>query len=92
MRKNFYMERECVHRDAGAEGEFYNGSLYVQALQRLPGKDAIQIARQIEQFYWADAPNLLIWLCADCAQQLHLNDAPRMVTPIAHQQRRVSSL
>lgn len=92
MRKNFYMERECVHREARAEGEFYNGSLYVQALQRLPGKEAIAAARRVEQFYWADAANILVWLCEECAQELHLNEAPHLIVPATHQTRRISAL
>ena len=92
MRKNIYHERECVHREQGVEGEFYNGSLYIQSIQRLPGKDAVRVARQVEQFYWSDAANIMVWLCGDCAKTLRLNEAPRLVVPLTHQTRRVSSM
>ena len=48
MAKQWFRERECIHRDEGAEGESYSGVYYVQALQRLPIDQAMQIARKIE--------------------------------------------
>ena len=77
MKKQFFLERECVHRDNGAEGDFYNGVFFVQALQRLQSNDALRIAGRITPFYWVDAPRVLVWLCRECAAELHLSDAPR---------------
>jgi hypothetical protein len=80
MTRQVFRERECVHRDEGAEGEFYNGAFYVQALQRLQVDDAVQIARRVSSFFWADASNILVWLCNDCAGRLRLTDTPRAIT------------
>ena len=80
MTRQVFRERECVHRDEGAAGEFYNGAFYVQALQRLPVDDAVQIARRVSSFFWADAPHILVWLCNDCAGRLRLSDTPRAIT------------
>ena len=77
MTRQVYRERECVHRDEGAEGEFYNGVFYVQALQRLRVDDAILVAGKVSSFFWADAPHILVWLCHECASQLRLSDTPR---------------
>ena len=66
-----------MHRDDGAEGEFYNGVFYVQALQQLRVDDAVHIAGKISSFFWADAPHILVWLCSECASQLRLTDSPR---------------
>jgi hypothetical protein len=62
-----FRERECIHREDGAEGEFYNGAFYLQALQRLRVDDAVKAAARIGPFFWSDAPHILIWLCHECA-------------------------
>ena len=80
MGRQVFRERECVHRDDGAEGGFYNGVFYVQALQRLQIDDAVQVAKRVSSFFWADAPHILVWLCQECAMELNLSDMPRAVT------------
>jgi hypothetical protein len=79
MKKQMFRERECIHRDEGAEGEFYNGAFYVQALQRLPIDEAMQVAGKVSSFFWADSPHIVVWLCLDCAAALELCDTPRAV-------------
>lgn len=91
MSKKVYRERECIHRVHGEEGEFYNGVIYVQAIQRLPSAEAVKLSRRIEQFYWADAADILIWICRDCAKALRLNEAPRAVVSVQQTPRRASS-
>ncbi len=59
MKKQFIFERECIHRDQGAEGDFYNGMFFVQA------------------------PRVVVWLCVDCAAELHISDPPRAVVQSA---------
>jgi len=61
--KQVVRERECIHRDEGVEGEFYNGAFYVQALQRLPVNDALQFAGKVSSFFWSDAPHILVCRC-----------------------------
>lgn len=78
--KQVFRERECIHREEGAEGEFYNGVFYVQALQRLPVDGAMQVAGKVSSFFWADAPHILVWLCVGCAAELNLGDTPRAIT------------
>lgn len=78
MKKQFFFERECVHRDQ-AEGDLYNGAFFVKALQRLPTAEAMSMASKVTPFYWVDAPRVLVWLCRECAAELHLSDAPRAV-------------
>jgi hypothetical protein len=80
MSRQTFRERECIHREEGAEGDFYNGVFYVQALQRLRVNEAVQMARKVTSFFWADAPHILVWLCDDCATQLRLSETPRAVT------------
>ena len=46
MAKQWFRERECIHREEGAEVESYSGVYYVQALQRLPVDQAMEIARK----------------------------------------------
>ena len=77
MSKQVFRERECVHRELGADGEFYNGLFYVQALRRMSVDDALQVARKISPFFWADAAHILVWLCHNCAAELNLTDTPR---------------
>lgn len=79
MSKQVFRERECVHREAGAEGEFYNGAFYVQALRRLSVDEALQISKKVSAFFWADAPHILVWLCQSCATELCLTDTPRSI-------------
>jgi hypothetical protein len=83
--KQVFRERECTHRDEGVAGEFYNGAFYVQALQRLPVDQAMQVAAKVGSFFWADAPHIRVWLCDACAAELQLGDGPRA---IAHATRR----
>ena len=80
MTRQMYRERECIHREEGADGDFYNGVFYIQALQRLRVADAVQMASKVTSFFWADAPQILVWLCDDCATQLRLTDTPRAMT------------
>ena len=80
MTRQTFRERECIHREEGAEGDYYNGVFYVHALQRLRVNDAVQMAGKVSSFFWADAPHILVWLCHDCATQLRLNEMPRAVT------------
>ena len=80
MTRQTYRERECIHRDEGAEGDYYNGAFYLQALQRLRVDEAVQMAGKVSSFFWADAPHILVWLCDGCASELRLNEAPRAVT------------
>lgn len=84
--KQVFRERECVHRDQGLEGEFYNGAFYVQALQRLPIARAMLVAGRVSPFFWADAQNILVWLCPACASELKLGDAPRDISRVARRQ------
>ncbi len=75
-------ERECFHRIKGAEGEFYNGMFYLQALSRLQVDAAIQMAAKVTSFFWADAPDIVVWLCRDCAEEVGLLDRPSIVEEI----------
>ena len=84
MAKQVFRERECIHRDEGADGEFYNGLFYLQALQRLPVNQAVHVAKRIGAFFWADAPHIVVWLCDECATELHLTE---MTRALAHARR-----
>lgn len=86
MSRQVFRERECVHRDEGAEGEFYNGVFYIQALQRLRVDEAVQVAGKVSAFFWVDAPNILVWLCTDCATSLRLTDTPRAFANVNRRQ------
>jgi len=86
MTRQMFRERECIHRDEGADGDFYNGAFYVQALQRLRVDHAVAVAGKVSSFFWADAPHIMVWLCYDCANELHLADTPRAVTSAARRQ------
>jgi hypothetical protein len=86
MKKQEYRLRECIHQDDGVEGEYYNGVFYVQALQRLPIDAAMQMAKKVSSFFWADAPHILVWLCRDCAEQVGLADTPRSITQVSRRQ------
>ena len=80
MTRQMFRERECIHREDGAEGDFYNGAFYVQALQRLRVDAAVKMAGKVSSFFWSDAPHILVWLCNECASELRLNEAPRALT------------
>jgi hypothetical protein len=84
--KQVVRERECIHRNEGAVGEFYNGAFYLQALQRLPVNEAMKFAGKVSSFFWSDAPNILVWLCPDCAAELKLGDSPRAISQPARRQ------
>ena len=84
--KQVFRERECIHRDDGVQGEFYNGAFYVQALQRLPIDRAMPVAGKVSSFFWADAPNITVWLCPHCASELNLGDSPRAISQAARRQ------
>jgi hypothetical protein len=84
--KQVFRERECIHRDDGVDGEFYNGAFYLQALQRLPIDQAMEVAGRVGSFFWSDAPNIMIWLCPVCAGELHLSDSPRAIANATRRQ------
>ena len=86
MSKKIFRERECVHRDQGAEGEFYNGVFYVQAIAQLQVDAAVELSRKVSPFFWVDAPHILVWLCQDCAGELGLRDTPRSLVQSARRQ------
>jgi hypothetical protein len=86
MNKQVFRERECIHRDEGAGGEFYNGVFYIQALQRLRIDEAVQVAGKVSSFFWADAPHIQVWLCNQCAAKLRLTDTPRVLTHASRRQ------
>lgn len=67
-----YRERECVHRADGAEGFFYQGTSYIQSLMRLKADAASIFANRVTAFFWSDAPQIVVWLCHDCATELGL--------------------
>jgi hypothetical protein len=67
-----YRVRECIHRAMGAAGEYYRGSEYVKHLQRMNTDTAMRIASYVTPFFWADAAQILVWLCRDCAADLRL--------------------
>lgn len=86
MTRHTYRERECIHRDEGADGDFYNGVFYIQALQRLRVDQAVIVAGKVSSFFWSDAPHIIVWLCDACAGELRLTDTPRAVTSAARRQ------
>ena len=67
-----HRERECLHRRAGAGGDFYAGEQFVSALQRMRGGEAVALARKVGAFFWADARHVSVWLCHDCAREAAL--------------------
>lgn len=77
MKRQFFYERECIHRENGGDGDTYNGMFFIQALQRLHSEDAVKMAGKVSPFYWVDAPRVLVWLCKQCASELALIDSPR---------------
>lgn len=86
MAKQWFRERECIHKDEGAEGESYSGVFYVQALQRLPIDKAMLIASKVGSFFWADASHIVVWLCKECAAELGISDVPRAVPQSSRKQ------
>ena len=84
--KQVFRERECIHRDDGVDGEFYNGAFYLQALQQLPIDHAMQVAARVGSFFWSDAPHIMVWLCPVCASELHLSDSPRAIANATRRQ------
>jgi hypothetical protein len=80
MKRQMFRERECIHREEGADGDFYNGVFYLQALQRLRVDDAVKMASKVTSFFWSDAPQIIVWLCDECAKDLSLSETPRAVT------------
>ena len=66
--------RECVHRARGAAGDYYNGTAYVRHLQRLGSAAAVRFAGKVTPFFWADAPQVLVWLCRDCASEIGVRE------------------
>ncbi len=83
MTRQMFRERECLHRDEGSNGEFYNGVFYIQALQRLRVDQAVEVAGRVSSFFWSDAPHIIVWLCDSCADELRLTDTPRAVVTSA---------
>ena len=77
MKKQVVFERECIHREEAADGDFFNGVFFVQALQRLRADQALKVAHKVTPFFWTDAQRVLVWLCRECATELHLGEAPR---------------
>jgi hypothetical protein len=66
-------ERECIHRGRGASaGDYYKGTSYVQAIQRLRGEEAVRFAGRVAPFFWSDAAHITVWLCDGCAEELGL--------------------
>jgi hypothetical protein len=37
------------------------------------------MAGKVSPFFWVDAPRVVVWLCRDCAAELHISDAPRAI-------------
>jgi hypothetical protein len=37
------------------------------------------MAGKVAPFYWVDAPRVLVWLCRECASELHIGEAPRAI-------------
>ena len=74
MNEQEYRVRECVHRASGVAGESYKGSIYVKHLQRLRTDAAMRAASKVMPFFWADAPQIIVWLCRDCAVEVGLEE------------------
>lgn len=86
MSEQSFRERECVHRTEGAAGEYYKGNTYIKHLQRLRTNAAMRIARNVTAFFWADASNVIVWLCCDCAAELGVGEREASVGPHAFSQ------
>lgn len=72
VRDRIVRERECIHRSKNIDGHFYPGSVYVQALQRLPNDKAMLMAKNVGSLFWSDAPKMQVWLCRSCIDELGL--------------------
>jgi hypothetical protein len=70
-----YRERECQHRDTVADGDFYNGTIYIKALQKLDNETAMKMASKVTPFFWSDAAHILVWLCHECASEMRLGES-----------------
>jgi hypothetical protein len=75
MSEQEYRVRECVHRAQGVAGEYYRGGAYVKQLQRLRTEAAVRFASKVTAFFWSDAPQILVWLCEDCACEIGLRES-----------------
>ncbi|MGH9942167.1 MAG: hypothetical protein ACRD9R_07410 [Pyrinomonadaceae bacterium] len=78
-----FRERECLHRQEGAEGFFYRGTSYIQSLQRLKSDTALRFSTRVTAFFWSDASQIVVWLCHDCAGELHLIQAESVTAQLA---------
>ncbi|MDQ3754450.1 MAG: hypothetical protein M3371_06930 [Acidobacteriota bacterium] len=78
-----YRERECLHRQMGAEGFFYHGTAYIQSLQRLKSAAALEFSTRVTAFFWSDAPQIAVWLCHECASELRLLHAENVSGQLA---------
>jgi hypothetical protein len=67
-------ERECIHRQQGVQGEFYQADRYISALKRLRNDAAMKMASKVGAFFWSDAPHVKVWLCQDCAREVKLHE------------------
>ncbi len=74
MSEQDYRVRECIHRSRGAAGDFYKGDAYVRYLQRLRSAAAVNFAGKVTAFFWADAAQVLVWLCRDCASEIGIRE------------------
>jgi len=80
MKKPMFREAEGFSREEGTYGDFFNGVFYLQALQRLRVDDAVKMAGKVTAFFWSDAPQIIVWLCDECAAELSLSETPRALT------------
>ncbi len=71
-KEHSFRERECVHRRHGVDGDFYKGTIYIDHLKRLQASAAMRMAMKVTSFFWADAAQIAVWLCRDCATELRL--------------------
>ena len=70
INESTHRERECIHRASGVRGRFYEGLDYINHLQSLKGEKAMKFAGRVSAFFWADAKDVLVWLCDDCASEV----------------------
>jgi hypothetical protein len=69
-------ERYCLHYRTRPPGNYYKGTEYVAALERLKGDAAMKVARNVEAFFWRDASAIKVWLCHGCADVVGLETDP----------------
>lgn len=67
-------ERRCVHCSSDEPAQDCPGAVYLGALGRLKGSEALMLARKVEPFYWSDADVIHIHLCRDCTAALRLDN------------------